>query len=247
MRAAAHAWTVTAAPMLFGTLVTVAGFLPIGFARSGVGEYAGNIFWVLAASLLASWLVAVTFTPYLGVKLLRRAPAGGRHSHDAIYHTVGYRRLRALIVGCVRWRKTVVAGTVALLLLAAVGMVTLVQKQFFPGSDRPEVLVSVHLPQGSGIAATEAVVRRIEAVLAPMAELERRIDELPREREIVAYCRGPFCLLSDEAVRLLLLSLAVTPLRHVWHWPDLIFVEFISALVFTVGLTAFLVEYLASL
>ena len=171
VRAAAHAWSVTAAPMLFGTLVTVAGFLPIGFARSGVGEYAGNIFWVLAISLLASWLVAVTFTPYLGVKLLREVPAGARHSHDAIYHTAGYQRLRILIRGCVRLRKSVVAGTLLLLLLAGAGMATLVQKQFFPGSDRPEVVVSVYLPQGSSIAATDATMRRLEAALAPMAEV----------------------------------------------------------------------------
>jgi multidrug efflux pump subunit AcrB len=171
VRAAGHAWSVTAAPMLFGTLVTVAGFLPIGFARSGVGEYAGNIFWVLAISLLASWLVAVTFTPYLGVKLLRNVPPEGRHTHEAIYQTPAYRRLRALVSACVRWRKTVVLATVAALLLAGAGMAMLVQKQFFPGSDRPEVLVSVHLPQGSGIAATDATLQRLEAVLAPLPEV----------------------------------------------------------------------------
>ena len=170
-RAAAHAWSVTAAPMLFGTLVTVAGFLPIGFARSGVGEYAGNIFWVLAISLLASWLVAVTFTPYLGVKLLREVPPGARHSQEAIYHTPAYNWLRALIAACVRWRQSVVLGTVALLVLAGIGMAKLVQKQFFPGSDRPEVLVSVYLPQGSSIAATDATLKRLEAVLAPMPEV----------------------------------------------------------------------------
>lgn len=172
VRAAAHAWSVTAAPMLFGTLVTVAGFLPIGFAKSGVGEYAGNIFWVLAISLVASWLVAVVFAPYLGVKLLRNVERSERHSHDAIYQTPAYRRLRALIAGCVRWRKSVVAATLALLVIAGVGMATVVQKQFFPGSDRPEVLVSVNLPQGSGIAATDATLRQLEAVLAPMPEVK---------------------------------------------------------------------------
>jgi multidrug efflux pump subunit AcrB len=172
VREASHAWSVTAAPMLFGTLVTVTGFLPIGFARSGVGEYAGNIFWVLAISLLASWLVAVVFTPYLGVKLLREAPPAQRHSHASIYHTPRYERLRALITGCVRRRKSVVAGTVALLALSVVGLITLVQKQFFPSSDRPEVLISVSLPQGSAIAATDATVRRVESVLAPMSEVK---------------------------------------------------------------------------
>jgi multidrug efflux pump subunit AcrB len=171
VRAAGHAWSVTAAPMLFGTLVTVAGFVPIGFARSSVGEYAGNIFWVLAIALLVSWLVAVTFAPYLGVKLLRNTPADSQHDPASIYQTPTYRRLRALIEGCVRWRKSVVAGTVLLLVLAGVGMATLVQKQFFPGSDRPEVIVSVYLPQGSSIAATDATVQRLEAALRPLPEV----------------------------------------------------------------------------
>jgi multidrug efflux pump subunit AcrB len=170
VHAATHAWNVTAAPMLFGTLVTVAGFLPIGFARSGVGEYAGNIFWVLAVSLLVSWLVAVVFVPYLGVKLLRGA--SGHVSHDGLYQTPMYRRLRGLVSACVRWRKGVVAATVALLLLAGLGMATWVQKQFFPGSDRPEVVVSVYLPQGASIAATDATLQRIETALNAMAEVK---------------------------------------------------------------------------
>ncbi len=168
VRAASHAWNVTAAPMLFGTLVTVAGFVPIGFAKSGVGEYAGNIFWVLAFALIVSWLVAVTFTPYLGVKLL---PSYHRHNAGSLYQTPGYRRLRALITACVRYRKTVVAGTVLLLVLSVLAMVNLVQKQFFPSSDRPEVLISVNLPQGSSIHTTDATVRRIESILADMPEV----------------------------------------------------------------------------
>lgn len=168
VRAASHAWNVTAAPMLFGTLVTVAGFVPIGFAKSGVGEYAGNIFWVLAFALIVSWLVAVTFTPYLGVKLL---PSYHQHNAGSLYQTPGYRRLRALITACVRYRKTVVAGTVLLLVLSVLAMVNLVQKQFFPSSDRPEVLISVNLPQGSSIHTTDATVRRIESILADMPEV----------------------------------------------------------------------------
>ncbi|ENO94023.1 MAG TPA: efflux RND transporter permease subunit [Thauera sp.] len=166
IRAAAHAWTVTAAPMLFGTLVTVAGFLPIGFARSAVGEYTGNIFWVLAISLLVSWLVAVVFAPYLGVKMLPTVAPENVHSHESVYQTPMFRRLRRLITGCVHWRKTVVFGTLGLLVLAVLGMATVVQKQFFPSSDRPEVLLSVYLPQGSSIAASDATVRRLEAILA---------------------------------------------------------------------------------
>lgn len=169
VQAAGHAWSVTAAPMLFGTLVTVAGFVPIGFAQSGVGEYAGNIFWVLAFSLLLSWLVAVTFTPYLGVKLL---PNYQRHSAGELYRTPMYRRLRALISRCVRFRKSVVAATVGVLVLSVIGMATQVQKQFFPGSDRPEVLVSVYLPQGSAIGTTDTTVRRLEAILTQMDEVK---------------------------------------------------------------------------
>jgi multidrug efflux pump subunit AcrB len=170
LRAASHAWTVTAAPMLFGTLVTVAGFVPIGFARSGVGEYAGNIFWILAIALLVSWAVAVTFTPYLGVRLLPN-PAPDHHDSASLYQSPLYRRLRALVMGCVIRRKTVVAATVGLLVLAVVGMAGPVQKQFFPGSDRAEVLVSVYLPQGSAIAATDATTRRLERILADLPEV----------------------------------------------------------------------------
>ncbi|TCT21540.1 efflux RND transporter permease subunit [Thiobaca trueperi] len=164
LRAAAHAWTVTAAPMLSGTLVTVVGFVPIGFAQSGVGEYAGNIFWVLSFALLVSWLVAVTFTPYLGTVLLR-APKVAAASHDAVYDSPRYRRLRTLIRGCVRYKRWVVAATFGLLALAIAGLAGPVQKQFFPSSDRPEVLIDITLPEGSGIRATLAVTDRVESSL----------------------------------------------------------------------------------
>ena len=102
--AATFAWHSTAAPMLTGTLVTVIGFLPVGFARSSAGEYAGNIFWIVGFALLASWLVAVVFTPYLGVKLLPQIPvvAGG---HEAIYASPSYQRLRRLVRWCVEQRR----------------------------------------------------------------------------------------------------------------------------------------------
>jgi len=160
--AAAFAWRATAAPMLFGTLVTAAGFVPIGFARSGVGEYAGNIFWVLAFALLISWLVAVTFTPWLGVRMLPERRDG---DHGEGYQTPAYAALRRLIEACVRHRIAVVAGTVGVLLLAVAGMAGPVARQFFPGSDRPEVLVSVFAPQGISITLTDAVARRVEAEL----------------------------------------------------------------------------------
>lgn len=164
--AAAFAWRATAAPMLFGTLVTAAGFVPIGFAQSGVGEYAGNIFWVLAFALLISWLVAVTFTPLMGALLLPERAGGGHHADG--YDTPVYRRLRALIEQCVRHRIVVILVTLGLMLLAIAGMAGPVAKQFFPGSDRPEVLVSVFLPQGSSISATDQVTREIEAALEQM-------------------------------------------------------------------------------
>jgi multidrug efflux pump subunit AcrB len=169
VRAASHAWSVTAAPMLFGTLVTVAGFVPIGFAQSGVGEYTGNIFWVLAFSLLISWVVAVTFTPYLGVKLL---PDYTGHTGQDLYQSAFYQRLRGVITACVQYRKTVVFITVGLLGISAFGMATQVQKQFFPSSDRPEVLISVYVPQGSAIATTDQSVRRLEAILMDMPEVK---------------------------------------------------------------------------
>jgi len=169
VRAASHAWSVTAAPMLSGTLVTVAGFVPIGFAQSGVGEYTGNIFWVLAFSLLISWVVAVTFTPYLGVKLL---PDYTGHTGQDLYQSAFYQRLRGTITACVQYRKTVVFLTVGLLAISAFGMATQVQKQFFPSSDRPEVLISVFAPQGSAIATTDESVRRLEAILMDMPEVK---------------------------------------------------------------------------
>lgn len=171
VRAATHAWNATAAPMLFGTLVTVAGFVPIGFARSSVGEYAGGIFWVLAFALLISWLVAVTFTPYLGVKILPDYDA--KHTkHVDPYDKPMYRWLRALIVWCVQRRKTVVLGTVSLLVISIAGMIGPVEKQFFPSSDRPEVLISVYLPQGTAIQNTNAVAQKIEKAIAQLPEVK---------------------------------------------------------------------------
>ena len=171
VRAASHAWQVTAAPMLFGTLVTVAGFVPIGFAQSGVGEYAGGIFWVLAFALLVSWLVAVTFTPYLGVKLL---PKLSDHHVDpsAVYNTPNYQRLRGLVQWCVGHKKIVVLATVGLLILSIAGMAGPVEKQFFPSSDRPEVLISVYLPEGTSIRKTDEVVKRLESNLAGLPEIK---------------------------------------------------------------------------
>ena len=115
-RAATFAWTSTAFPMLTGTLVTAAGFLPVGFAKSSAGEYAGGIFWVVGLALIASWIVAVLFTPYLGLKLLpdfakQRAHASTTRTRSTTPASIA--RCAALIELCLRWRKTVVAATVA--------------------------------------------------------------------------------------------------------------------------------------
>ena len=168
VRAAGYAWSHTAAPMLAGTLVTVIGLMPVGFARSTAGEYAGNIFWVVGFALLASWIVAVTFTPYLGVQMLPEIKAlpGG---HAAIYATPGYERLRRLIAWAVR-RKVLVACIVVGIFIAAVAGMGLLKQQFFPQSDRPELLVEVTLPQGTSIETTNASSKKVEDWLRQQPE-----------------------------------------------------------------------------
>jgi multidrug efflux pump len=165
-RAATFAWTSTAFPMLTGTLVTAAGFLPVGFAKSSAGEYAGGIFWVVGLALIASWVVAVLFTPYLGLKLLPDlAKARARHDPDAVYDTRIYGVLRRLIEFCLRWRKSVVAATV-LMFVASVGAFGLVQQQFFPTSTRSELFFEMRLPEGTAIGVTDATARQAERLLA---------------------------------------------------------------------------------
>ena len=168
VKAAAYAWSHTAAPMLAGTLVTVIGFTPVGFARSTAGEYAGNIFWMVGFALIVSWVVAVVFTPYLGVKLLPdiKPTPGGR---EAIYATPRYERLRRWIGAAVDHKFVVAAAVVAALLLAGAGM-AFVKQQFFPTSDRPEVLVDVQMPEGTAIEATEAAALKVEAWLRKQPE-----------------------------------------------------------------------------
>lgn len=160
IEAAAYAWTHTAAPMLSGTLVTIIGFIPIGFALSSAGEYAGNIFWIVGYALLVSWVVAVVFTPYLGVKLLPNIkPIEG--GHQAIYETPNYKKLRKAITWVVEHKKAVLFTVLGLFLLSGIGMGFLKQ-QFFPTSDRSEVLVDIQMPKGTSIEATKAVVEKVE-------------------------------------------------------------------------------------
>ncbi|MBU2065057.1 MAG: efflux RND transporter permease subunit [Gammaproteobacteria bacterium] len=168
VQASAYAWSHTAAPMLSGTLVTAVGFMPNGFARSTAGEYTSNMFWIVGIALIASWLVAVVFTPYFGVKLLPeiKKVEGG---HDAIYDTPRYNRFRQLL-GRVIAHKWLVAGSVVGLFVVAVLGMGLVKKQFFPISDRPEVLVEVQMPYGTSITQTSAAAEKVEAWLAQQEE-----------------------------------------------------------------------------
>nr|WP_296016792.1 efflux RND transporter permease subunit [uncultured Acidovorax sp.] len=166
--ASAYAWSHTAAPMLSGTLVTAIGFMPNGFARSTAGEYTSNMFWIVGIALIASWVVAVVFTPYLGVKLLPnlKKVEGG---HDAIYDTPRYNRFRQLL-GRVIARKWIVAASVVTLFVVSVLGMAVVKKQFFPTSDRPEVLVEVQMPYGTSIEQTSAATAKVEAWLAKQDE-----------------------------------------------------------------------------
>jgi multidrug efflux pump subunit AcrB len=166
--ASAYAWSHTAAPMLAGTLVTVIGLMPVGFARSTAGEYAGNIFWIVGFALLASWMVAVVFTPYLGVKLLpNMKPIEGGHA--AIYQTPRYQKLRRVIRQAVERKWVVAIATAAAFVVAGAGM-PLVKNQFFPTSDRPEVLIEVQMPKGTSIEQTSAATQQVEAWLRQQPE-----------------------------------------------------------------------------
>jgi multidrug efflux pump len=163
-RAASFAWTSTAFPMLTGTLVTAAGFMPIGLANSAVGEYTGGIFWVVGIALMASWFVAVLFTPWLGYKLL---PNYGGHLRDetAIYATPFYRAFRHALEFCVS-RPIMVITVAAALLGLGFSQFSKVQQQFFPLSERPELFFELRLAEGSSIQATQAVVREAEGLIA---------------------------------------------------------------------------------
>jgi multidrug efflux pump len=202
-KAASFAYTSTAPSMLTGTLVTAAGFLPVGLAKSAAGEYTFSIFAVVTMALLISWIVAVLFTPYLGYKLLpdlaaragqpgltarllqriaprlapRRAAAGSNpgdshsgHGED-VYDTPFYRRFRSLVTWCVTHRWVVIGITVAVFGLSIAGF-GLVQQQFFPSANRPELVVDLWLPSGASIVATDREAKRFEQVLDADPDVE---------------------------------------------------------------------------
>ncbi|MFG6078554.1 efflux RND transporter permease subunit [Erwinia sp. OPT-41] len=168
IKASAYAWSHTAAPMLAGTLVTAVGFMPNGFAQSTAGEYTSNMFWIVGIALIASWVVAVVFTPYLGVKMLPQIKTveGG---HTALYNTRHYNRFRRVLTRVIA-QKWLVAGTVIALFAVAVLGMGLVKKQFFPTSDRPEVLIEVQMPYGTSVEETSATTAKIEAWLRKQKE-----------------------------------------------------------------------------
>jgi multidrug efflux pump len=159
--AATHAYTSTAFPMLTGTLVTIAGFVPVGFAKSGAGEYCFTMFVVVAIALVASWIVAVLFTPLTGVYILPDKIKAHTDGHSSSRFSVWF---HTLLDQALRWKYAVLGATVGLfaLSLAALG---LVQQQFFPASDRPELLINLTLPQSSSLQATVQTVDAVEALL----------------------------------------------------------------------------------
>ena len=184
-KAASFAYTSTAMPMLTGTLVTVAGFLPIATATSSTGEYTRSIFQVSAIALIISWFAAVIVVPYLGyhllpdytqkpqpLKIMRwfrnklglKEPSNTENHHHDIYNTAFYRNFRHLVTACVRYRKTVIAITLGMFVLSIVGF-SKVQQQFFPDSTRLDIVVDLRLTEGASYQATNAQVQKLEAWL----------------------------------------------------------------------------------
>ncbi|KWV58448.1 ACR family transporter [Rhizobium altiplani] len=160
VKAAAYAYTSTAFPMLAGTLVTIAGFIPVGFAQSSSGEYARSLFFVIGFSLIVSWLVAVLLTPIVGLAVLKPSEKAGEKTESKLMR--GFKRL---LGACVRMRVLVILATVALFAASLFGS-QYMRRQFFPSSDRPELLLSLVLPQDASQEATAAQVKRVEEILA---------------------------------------------------------------------------------
>lgn len=168
--AATYAYTSTAIPMLTGTLITASGFLPIGLAKSMAGEYTFSIFSVNTIALIVSWLVAVIFTPYIGILLLKVKPAAHGSHEDTMYRTGFYNVFRRLVTWCVTWRKTTIALTLVIFALGIVGF-KFIERQFFPDSTRNEILVDLWLPEGSSYEATETQVKKMEAFLKTQSHI----------------------------------------------------------------------------
>jgi multidrug efflux pump len=169
-RAATFAYTATAFPMLTGTLITAAGFLPVGFAKSGTGEYVYSLFQVVGISLILSWIVAVLFTPFIGFKLLKEH-AHAHHDEDAVYQRGFYVKFRHFIDACLRRRGLVISITLAAF-VASLAIFKTVPQQFFPASDRPELMVDLWMPKASTFAASESEARQLEQLLKGDPDIE---------------------------------------------------------------------------
>jgi multidrug efflux pump len=211
-KAASFAWTSTAFPMLTGTLITAAGFLPIATAQSGTGEYTRSIFQVVAISLIASWIAAVMFVPYLGDKLLpdlaklHAAKHGGSDAGHDPYSTPFYRRVRATVEWCVRRRGLVILLTIGLF-IASVLLFRFVPQQFFPASGRLELMVDIKLEEGASLSATEAEVRRLEQLLKEQPGIDNYVAYvgtgsprfyLPLDQQLPAASFAQFVVLATS-------------------------------------------------
>ncbi len=169
--AASFAYTSTAIPMLTGTLITAAGFLPIGLARSTAGEYTFTMFSVNTIALLVSWVAAVMFTPYIGFLLLKVRPHAAADGGHEVFNTPGFQRFRHLVDTCVEWRKVTIAITLAVVGLGVFGF-NFIEKQFFPDSSRRELMVEMWSPEGTTFAANEAQAKKFEAFIRAQAGVE---------------------------------------------------------------------------
>ncbi|MBK3807547.1 efflux RND transporter permease subunit [Stutzerimonas stutzeri] len=209
LRAASFAWTSTAFPMLTGTLITAAGFLPIATANSSTGEYTRSIFQVVAISLIASWIAAVMFVPLIGEKLLpdmaKAHKQSGGDGHDP-YATPFYQRVRRVVTFCVRRRKTVILLTLVIF-AAAVVLFRLVPQQFFPASGRLELMVDLKLAEGASLKATEAEVARLEQMFKERAGIDNYVAYvgtgsprfyLPLDQQLPATSFAQFVVLADS-------------------------------------------------
>jgi multidrug efflux pump len=212
IKAASYAWTSTAFPMLTGTLITAAGFLPIGIAQSGTGEYTRSIFEVVTIALLVSWIVAVVFVPYLGAKLLpdlaklHAAKHGGSAGGHDPYGTPFYQRVRTAVGWCVRRRKTVILLTIGLF-VASIVLFRFVPQQFFPASGRLELMVDLKLSEGSSLAATEEQAKRLEKLLNGHAGIDNYVAYvgtgsprfyLPLDQQLPAASVAQFVVLAKS-------------------------------------------------
>jgi len=168
LTASIHAYTTTAMPMLTGTLITATGFLPIGLANSAVGEYTFAIFAVTSTALIVSWFVSVYFVPFLGYRLLKEHPKGTAE-HIEVFDSAFYNAVRRTVAWCVNYRWITLIATIGALGIGIMGM-KLVEKQFFPDSNRPEILVDLWLPEGTSLPNTEALVKKVEDRLLKIPE-----------------------------------------------------------------------------